>query len=373
MDFYVMKRITEIFQGLADLAVLIWRTVCELWDSCPKWLSRTIVMMLVLVPMGIFALFVYDRYDDEYGRWYRKDHSLSKHVAAHGFNDGRFRVYDRKTGRYTTARINWVSDAAEGDSLAVYALPGRRGYINVNTGEIIIDAKKNEYRKAWAFSEGLGAVMKDGKIGFVNEKNEVVIPFGFDYYDKCGICDFGYMFHDGYCVMTDKSGDVGLIDLNGEWVVEPVYDEIWTPDSNGYRMVVDEGMYGVLDSRCEILYPVDYESIEVLSDGFVLARDGRKWQEDPEGRIIHPFMFDNTYYLNYPVGYNECGEIQYAFADYAKYEVLGLLGIMNRITGEPVTPALYADINMLSEDVFEVLDPESYDWHLIDVNEYQPM
>jgi hypothetical protein len=89
---------------------------------------------------------------------------------------------------------------------------------------------------------------------------------------------------------------------------------------------------------------------------------------DFEGNTVQPFMFDNTYYLNYPIGYNECGEIQYAFADFVKYEVMNSYGIMNRITGEPITPAIYSDINMLSKDLFEVQDPESCDWYLLDVN-----
>ena len=41
-------------------------------------------------------------------------------------------------------------------------------------------------------------------------------------------------------------------------------------------------------------------------------------------------------------------------------------GIMSRITGKPITLALYSDINMLSKDLFEVQDPESYDWYLVD-------
>ena len=67
-----------------------------------------------------------------------------------------------------------------------------------------------------------------------------------------------------------------------------------------------------------------------------------------------------------PVGYNENGDIQYAFADYLKYEVASRYGIMNRITGEAITPAIYSDINMLSQEIFEVQDSESFDWYLID-------
>ena len=41
-------------------------------------------------------------------------------------------------------------------------------------------------------------------------------------------------------------------------------------------------------------------------------------------------------------------------------------GIMSRITGEPVTPAIYSDINMLSKDLFEVQEYSSYEWYLLD-------
>ncbi|MBP3331205.1 MAG: WG repeat-containing protein [Tidjanibacter sp.] len=83
-------------------------------------------------------------------------------------------------------------------------------------------------------------------------------------------------------------------------------------------------------------------------------------------------MFDESYYLNYPIDYNECGEIRNAFADFVKYEVQGNYGIMNRITGEPITPAIYSDINMLSKDLFEVQDSDSYDWYLLD-NKGEPI
>ena len=79
-------------------------------------------------------------------------------------------------------------------------------------------------------------------------------------------------------------------------------------------------------------------------------------------------MFDGTYYLNYPIGYNESGDIEYVFADYAKYKVMNRYGIMNRITGKPITRALYLNINMLSKELFEVQDPENYDWYLVDIN-----
>ena len=371
-----MKRLTQIFQALLGVVALIltaivafgrlaWRTIRNWWKKRSKWLRRSIATFLILIPVGFVALVGYALYEDAYGRDYW-DRKLSENVTLRSFSDNKWRVYNKQTGEYTTEKINWVSEAPDTDSLAVYALPDKRGYININTGRIIIDAEANDYRKAWVFSDGLAAVMKDGKIGFINAQNEVVIPFQFDYTDKCRMYDFGYVFHNGYCAMTDADGNLGLIDKNGNWVVEPEYDEIWAPHKSGYRVIVKDGKYGILDSTGTIVYPAEYGYISIIPDGFVLNKGGKKWQVDFDGNTVQPFMFDNTYYLKYPVGYNECGEIQYAFAEFVKYEVMNSYGIMNRITGEPITPAIYSDINMLSKDLFEVQEYDSYDWYLID-------
>ncbi len=371
-----MKHLKQIFQALLGVVALIlttivaagrlvWRTIRNWWKRRSKWFRRSIAAVLILIPVGFVSLVAYALYDDAYGRYYW-DRELSENITLHSFADGKWRVYDNVADEYTTGKIDWLSGAQENDSLAVYALHGKRGYINVNTGQIVIDAEANNYSKAWVFSEGLAAVVKDGKVGFINAQNEMVIPFLFDYSDECRMYDFAFLFHNGYCIMTNARGDLGLIDKGGNWVVEPSYDEIWSPHKSGYRVIVKDGKHGVLDSDCAVYYPAEYCHVTVLSDGFILTKGGRQWQVDFDGNIVQPFLFDDTYYLNYPVGYSESGDLQYAFADYVKYEVMNNYGIMNRITGEPITPAIYSGINMLSKDLFEVQEYDKYEWYLLD-------
>ena len=373
-----MKQMTKIFQALLGSAVLVitaliamgrltWRNVRNWWKRRAKWLQRFLATFLITVPLAIIGLFMYTCYDELYGRCYWGDESLSKNICVHYFHDNKYRVYNTYTGKYTTPKVNWISDVQENDSLAVYAIRNKRGFINTINGEIIIDAEQNEYRKAWVFSEGLAAVLKDDKIGFINEKNEVVIPFQYEYTEDRNMYKHSYLFHNGHCAMANTKGKYGVIDNTGKWAIKPTYDEIWAPQDWGYRVIVNDGKYGILDSTCNIVYLVEYDNINILSDGFILNKDGRKWQVDLSGNIIQPFIYDGTYYLNYPVGYNENGDIQYAFADYLKYEVAGRYGIMNRITGQAITPAIYSDINMLSQEIFEVQDSKSYDWYLIDI------
>ncbi len=377
-----MKRLTQIFQALLGVVALIftaiiafgrlaWRTIRNWWKKRSKGLRRSVVAALALFAVGYAAFEAYDYYDYNYGRDYY-DRRLSDDIVLYSFADNRWRVYDCQTEKYVTDKINWLSEVQEGDSLAVYALPDKRGYINVNTGRIVIDAKANDYRKAWVFSEGLAAVMKEGKIGFINANNEVVIPFQFDYTDKCRMWDFGYIFHNGYCAMPNADGDLGLIDKNGKWVVEPAYDEVWAPHTSGYRVIVDDGKYGILDADGAILYPAVYRYISIGLDGFVLTKGGKQWQVDFEGNTIQPFMFDDLYYLYYPVGYDDAEDVDevedgvYELSDYAKYEIMNRYGIMNRITGELVTLAVYSDVDMISEELFKVQKFDLYEWHVID-------
>lgn len=371
-----MNLLTEIFQTALGIIALIfstlkamgrlaWRKTRNWWKNRSKWLRRSVATIFVVIPVGFLLLWGYVMYLDNFGRDYW-DRRLSENIELHSFSDNTWRVYDCTAEEYTTDKINWISDVPENDSLAVYAIPNKRGYIDVITGRIIIDAEANDYRKAWVFSEGVAAVMKEGKIGFINTDNEVVIPFQFDFSEECRMWNFAYLFHGGYCIMTNEDGNLGLIDKSGNWVVEPAYDQIWAPHESGYRVVVNDGKYGVLDSKCDMVYPVDYAFINIVSDGFVFIKGGKMWQTDFEGNITHPFLYNYSCYMSYSESYDECGNLQETLADYMKYEVMNNYGIMNRLTGEPITPAIYSEINMLSKELFEVQESDSYDWYLLD-------
>lgn len=229
-----------------------------------------------------------------------------------------------------------------------------------------MDADKNNYEKAWVFSEGLAAVMQDDKIGFINTDGEVVIPFQYDYTDECAMWDFGIVFHEGLCCMTNAEGQIGLINPEGEWVLYPEYDEIWVPRF-GHRILIKDSVYGVADTTGRIVYPVTYGYIDIMEDSFVLTKGGRRWEEDRNGNTITGFMFDDTYDLQYISNYNYEGDAVYSTSDYVSYQIIQRYGIMNRFTGAPLTPAIYREVEMLSFSLFKV-QTENMDWILIDAN-----
>lgn len=371
-----MKRLTQIFQALLGVASLIvttliaagrlaWRTISQWFTNSKLW-YRLIATIGLIFAVGVVGIIFLAYYENTYGKCSWGTTVLSDNIELHKFNDHKWRLYDCRTERYISPRWSWVVEPPKGDSLAVYATKGKRGYINVNNGSIVIDAEKNNYSKAWLFSEGLAAVVKEGKIGFINAQNEVVIPFQFDYSNKCSMRDCGFLFHDGYCIMTDAEGMLGLIDRQGNWVIEARYDEIWVPN-NGYRIVIDDGKFGILDSNLATRFPAEYGYINIDSDGFTLTASGKQWKIDFEGNVLIPFLCDGTYPLLYPYDYNnQTCETMYAMSDYVKYEVLNSFGIMNRLTGKVITPAIYFDIEMISADMFQVQLSGSYSYYIID-------
>lgn len=53
-------------------------------------------------------------------------------------------------------------------------------------------------------------------------------------------------------------------------------------------------------------------------------------------------------------------------SDYSKYETKGRYGILNRITGEPLTPAIFSDVEMLSKELFKVQIADGGSWYIVD-------
>ena len=215
-----------------------------------KLWKKILISAWALFGLGVFIFFaclasvrIEDRLDNK--RWYcQKEINDSLRLDKHYPDKEYVRIYNRNTRRYISPKMRWVSlGVSEGDSLTVYCdMNGKRGYVNLNTGNIVIEGR---YNHAWNFSEGLAAVYRDNRIGFINTAGEEVIPCQFPT-TQHAITRLGYAFHDGYCVVTNSKNECGLINRTGELVVDTIYDCIWGPSTCGVRIFQDEGKYAQL-------------------------------------------------------------------------------------------------------------------------------
>jgi hypothetical protein len=277
------------------------------------------------------------------------------------------RIYNQNSRRYVTPKMDWVSlGVSTGDSLTVFCdMDGKRGYINLNNGDIVIDG---QYDYAWNFSEGLAAVCRDYKIGFVNSSGQEVIPCQYPT-SKYAINRFGYAFHDGYCVITNSKNECGMINQQGQLVVDTIYDCIWAGNDLGVRIFQDEQMYGLMNLAGEIILPLYYENIWYDGVNLLATKEGVMVQLDASGKVINPFCSTEDYKPMFlPHDYNYESP-----TGYFRYHIGDKVGVIDP-NGKMVIPAIYHEINQLNDHLFEAktCDVDYYyqAWIVIDIRKH---
>lgn len=218
---------------------------------------------------------------------------LNDNLVAIKEDDGNITIKNTETGEVTAEKIkfDWTS-ASPNDSLGVFCSDGKRGYYNSYTGKIVVEA---QYRRAWVFSEGLAAVQKNGHIGFINRKGEVVIPFRYPYH---GNPLSSFVFENGHCIVADTTGKCGVINQKGDWVIKPKYDNIDT-----YEEYVIASCAGV---RRQMTYDEKIINSFVVDNIKALTYEEKERYENKDGEIVYLDIEVKTGLFSYKVG-GRCG------------------------------------------------------------------
>ncbi len=119
---------------------------------------------------------------------------------------------------------------------------------NFRTKELITDFIFDDCSNE-KFVEGILPVKKDGKWGYVNESGEMITDFIYDasetkeYYGN--IIETMYYTQSGYTIV--RQGDLfGLMDKNGEFVLDIKYDDISQVNPDGYVWVKNGSNWTVI-------------------------------------------------------------------------------------------------------------------------------
>lgn len=218
---------------------------------------------------------------------------LNDDLVAIKESDGNITIKNTQTGEVTAEKIkfDWTS-ASPNDSLGVFCTDKKRGYYNSYTGKIVIPA---QYRRAWVFSEGLAAVQKNGMIGFINRKGEVVIPFRYPYH---GNPLSSFVFENGHCIVADTTGKCGVINRKGEWIIQPKYDNI-----DAYEEYVIASSAGV---RKQLTYEEKTINSFVVDNIKALTYTEKERYENKDGEIVYLDIEVKTGLFSYSVG-GRCG------------------------------------------------------------------
>lgn len=185
---------------------------------------------------------------------------------------------------------NW----AHAQKLALVKEDRLIGYIDPS-GQYAIPPK---FEKANSFSGKYASVAEGKKWGFINTKGDWAIA---PEYDKVNDFNSGlalvakgedwfyiredntpleivekpdkfYSFDQG--VAFFKRGEkIGLLGTDGKFVAEPDYDVI-KPFASGYAKASKNGLWGLIDTKGNILVPIEYEEISGFSPTGLWARNG---------------------------------------------------------------------------------------------------
>ena len=218
---------------------------------------------------------------------------LNDDLVAIKEQDGNITIKNTQTGEVTAEKIkfDWTSSSPN-DSLGVFCTDKKRGYYNSYTGKIVIPA---QYRRAWVFSEGLAAVQKNGMIGFINRKGDVVIPFRYPYH---GNPLSSFVFENGHCIVADTTGKCGVINRKGEWIIQPKYDNI-----DAYEEYVIASSAGV---RKQLTYEEKTINSFVVDNIKALTFMEKERYENKDGEIVYLDIEIKTGLFSYSVG-GSCG------------------------------------------------------------------
>lgn len=168
-------------------------------------------------------------------------------------------------------------------------------------------------------------VSKNGKYGLINKKNDIILDFLYNdiiehstnyfFLNKGSTwtlvnintnqqIQFNNEKFPGYNNTFKKKKEElwGVIDKEGNWIVEPIYEQV--DDFNeGYVALKLDGLWGYADSNGEIIIPHMFKEADPFYKGTArVIYKGKNWYIDEDGNFVKECLED---YTNRQLRYSE--------------------------------------------------------------------
>ena len=241
----------------------------------------------------------------------------------------------------------YIEYSEEVNSIAPFYQNDKWGYINLMTEKSI----PAQFDYVWPFSEGIAAVIKDKKQLFINTKGEIVINKELGKMPKEADC----RFMDGYCIVNSTEGLTGLIDKQGNWALEPIYDDIY--HENGLWKVRSHELYGLFSAELDTIFTVGHPRISVEDKAIEVSYPNHIVKRyDHNMNVLENFVIHSIEELSTKEFYKE-DEFRYATAKQMSYAVNAVdvstlyYGLMDR-NGKRITPPVFTSIEAIGMDLY---------------------
>lgn len=170
-------------------------------------------------------------------------------------------------------------------------------------GRIIAGPFQNvRFRGTTLFQEGLAAVVKNNKIGFIDMQGNVKIPFKFYYseywfnYTAVFTCNFS----EGLAPMINSDVKWGYIDKSGNLAIPFVYDEA-TPFHKGSALVAKGNLLGMIDKNNNVILPFEFENGVFTGNVYAMCQNNKWGIYSSQGKCITPCQYDQ--FITFVEGY----------------------------------------------------------------------
>lgn len=165
----------------------------------------------------------------------------------------------------------------------------RSGLFN-NKGQLLIGFEnKYELIGLSSYKFGYIKVIKKGKWGYINIKNEIKIPIAYDFLGDI----------DGSKIIAAKRNKYGLIDTLQNVIIDFKFDDLSNfsgpqSDNHRYAQVEIRNKYGFIDETGKIVIPCKYEFSYSFNNDFAVVKfNGKQGVINIKGETIIPFKYDN--------------------------------------------------------------------------------
>ncbi|MFN8282624.1 MAG: WG repeat-containing protein [Chitinophagales bacterium] len=192
---------------------------------------------------------------------------VQKKKYTNGWNEYAYGAID-KNGKVAIAdTFSFLGNCRDG--LLNFKQDKQYGYMN-KEGKVVIPAS---YYSAESFVNGLAPVqVNDGDLyGYINKDNKYVIQPKYVYAE---------IFYEGYANVYKnkkfftskatnggKKNEIGVIDIKGNEVIQPIYEYVSLKKPGGIFVVTKDEKQGLVDSTGKIILPADNKSIGEFNGG----------------------------------------------------------------------------------------------------------
>lgn len=222
--------------------------------------------------------------------------------------EGKYGFFNQNYQLIVPFKYDYTSGFRDNEEYCAVGVDGRYGYID-KTGKEVIPLS---YDFAASFHNGLAAVVKNNKLGYVNHAGEIEIPLQFEYdyvdfyYDQTynksrKDLHLGSKFYSPYIAFV-KSADhkLAIINRKGELLSSFKYDRLQSAGSSGFICVVGNQM--IYLDRAGNEYSTQEErtrkSTEYMAmQGYVDAQAdwGRKLIKNGKLELAHEWLYKAVY------------------------------------------------------------------------------